>query len=176
MKKIIVFVVTAIFAVAVQAASVDWGSGTIKLEDGTKAGKGAVNGYLYLVTQAEYNALDFSDGKAVYDAYKAKSATATGSSNKSGVITMTTTANVGDTQYAVIIYETSDASQFIISKGYDSVNDLGVQNNLGSQNIITAPGATSWASTSGGGDVPEPTSGILLLVGGAMLALRRKQK
>jgi len=28
----------------------------------------------------------------------------------------------------------------------------------------------------GGGDVPEPTSGLLLLVGGAMLALRRKQK
>ena len=28
----------------------------------------------------------------------------------------------------------------------------------------------------GGSDVPEPTSGILLLVGGAMLALRRKQK
>ena len=28
----------------------------------------------------------------------------------------------------------------------------------------------------GGGDIPEPTSGLLLLVGGAMLALRRKQK
>ena len=28
----------------------------------------------------------------------------------------------------------------------------------------------------GGSDVPEPTSGILLLVGGAMLALRRKRK
>ena len=28
----------------------------------------------------------------------------------------------------------------------------------------------------GGSDVPEPTSGLLLLVGGAMLALRRKQK
>ena len=31
-------------------------------------------------------------------------------------------------------------------------------------------------SAGGGGDVPEPTSGLLLLVGGAMLALRRKQK
>ena len=27
----------------------------------------------------------------------------------------------------------------------------------------------------GGGDIPEPTSGLLLLVGGAMLALRRKR-
>lgn len=34
--------------------------------------------------------------------------------------------------------------------------------------------ATSWAG--GAGNVPEPTSGLLLLVGGAALALRRKQK
>ena len=30
--------------------------------------------------------------------------------------------------------------------------------------------------TPGPGGIPEPTSGLLLLVGGAMLALRRKQK
>lgn len=30
--------------------------------------------------------------------------------------------------------------------------------------------------TMKGGDVPEPTSGLLLLIGGAMMALRRKQK
>ena len=36
----------------------------------------------------------------------------------------------------------------------------------------------AWTSTSGGGgsDVPEPTSALLLVIGGAMLALRRKQK
>ena len=38
-------------------------------------------------------------------------------------------------------------------------------------------GGTSWATyTPSGSDVPEPTSGLLLLVGGAMLALRRKQR
>ena len=174
MKKVMMFVAALICAVATQAASINWNSGTIQIE-GATVGKGAVNGYLYLVTEGEYNALDFSDGKAAYDTYKAKTATATAASTKTGTIKLTSTANIGDTQYAVIIYETSDASQFIISKGYDSVNDLGVQNNLGSQNIVTAPGATSWTPTSGG-DVPEPTSGLLLLVGGAMLALRRKQK
>ena len=34
--------------------------------------------------------------------------------------------------------------------------------------------SAGWTKT-GGGDVPEPTSGLLLLVGGAMLALRRKR-
>ena len=42
---------------------------------------------------------------------------------------------------------------------------------------ITASSLTSFSGGSGGGgDIPEPTSGLLLLVGGAMLALRRKQK
>ena len=35
-------------------------------------------------------------------------------------------------------------------------------------------GSTGWAKS--GGDIPEPTSGLLLLVGAGMLALRRKQK
>ena len=38
---------------------------------------------------------------------------------------------------------------------------------------------TAWSTgggSGGSGGVPEPTSGLLLLVGGAMLALRRKQK
>ncbi len=35
-----------------------------------------------------------------------------------------------------------------------------------------------WVAVGGGttGDVPEPTSGLLLIVGGALLALRRRQK
>jgi len=36
-------------------------------------------------------------------------------------------------------------------------------------------GSAGWAK-AGGGDIPEPTSGLLLLVGAGMLALRRKQK
>ena len=35
-------------------------------------------------------------------------------------------------------------------------------------------GSTGWAKS--GGDIPEPTSGLLLLVGAGMLALRRKRK
>ena len=42
--------------------------------------------------------------------------------------------------------------------------------------IATAGTKGTMSAAGGGGDVPEPTSGLLLLVGGAMLALRRKQK
>jgi len=43
----------------------------------------------------------------------------------------------------------------------------------------SAFGSASWTALGGGGGtdpLPEPTSGLLLLVGGAVLALRRKQK
>lgn len=46
---------------------------------------------------------------------------------------------------------------------------------IGFGNMATATqNPDNWKG--GGGDAPEPTSGLLLLIGGAMLALRRKQK
>jgi hypothetical protein len=42
--------------------------------------------------------------------------------------------------------------------------------------VSTAITASSMTAFSGGGAIPEPTSGLLLLVGAGMLALRRKQK
>ena len=41
---------------------------------------------------------------------------------------------------------------------------------------FTQSGTITAGSGGGGGDIPEPTSGLLILVGRAMLALRRKQK
>ena len=41
---------------------------------------------------------------------------------------------------------------------------------------LATSAASSWATPAGSSPIPEPTSGLLLVVGGAMLALRRKQK
>ena len=54
---------------------------------------------------------------------------------------------------------TVDAQSTLLPDGYLDTTDLA---------------SAGWTKT-GGGDVPEPTSGLLLLVGGAMLALRRKR-
>ena len=179
MKKIMMFVAAAICAVATQAAQVDWGSGTMTLPGSTtKAGKDAVTGYLYLVSQSEYNALDFSNPDSVYNTYKAKTATATGNSNKSGIVTLSSEASIGETQYAVIIYEQngSDPMQYVLSKGYDSVNSLGGQDKIASQNRFSTD-STGWTvkgSDTPGGGTPEPTSGLLLMIGAGVLALRRR--
>ena len=42
--------------------------------------------------------------------------------------------------------------------------------------VVEKDFAATSASYGGGGDIPEPTSGLLLLVGAGLLALRRKQK
>ena len=179
MKKIMMFAVAAICAVAAQAASIEWGSGTMYLPGGTtKAGKGDVAGYVYILTASDYNSLDLSNSKSVYDTYKAKTAAQTGSSSKTGIVNMTTTGyNVGDTVYALLIYETAGTDgQYILAKGYDTINDVGTQSNLASGGLAAT--GTSWAPKSGGdtpgGGTPEPTSGLLLMIGAGVLALRRR--
>ena len=184
MKKLMMLAGAMIASLTVSAAQVTWSSGTITLQGGTQAGKGDVTAYLFELTKAEYDALS---ADKVYDTYKGSltSADATKSSTAKGVANLsgkTTTYGQGDTAYAAILYVSSDSSYAIgnlASYTFDSSMDGGVSDlasKLGGDNGAGTP--ISWSSTTGGGSggVPEPTSGLLLLVGGAMLALRRKQK
>ena len=76
-----------------------------------------------------------------------------------------------------------DGDKFVVSQaqnftaytpGVDEASSL----SFGSADFSAANTLSGgWASTSGGSEgTPEPTSGLLLLVGAGMLALRRKQK
>ena len=71
----------------------------------------------------------------------------------------------------------SDDSKFYLTETKSFTTYAGADDSVkvswGSQYSNTTV-AGGWASATGG--VPEPTSGLLLLIGGAMLALRRKQK
>ena len=183
MKKLMMFLGVAVTAMSVSAATVTWGSGTITTQGGSQAGSGDVTAYLFELTESQYSQLT---ADKVYDTYKnsLSSADATKASSKKGVANLAgvTDYSVGDTAYAAILYVSSDgnyaignlASYTFASAQDGAVSDL--SSKLGGDN--GAGTALSWTSTSGGGggDVPEPTSGLLLLVGGAMLALRRKQK
>ena len=68
---------------------------------------------------------------------------------------------VGDGKYYYLYSGTSETGYYL--SGTDRV-DYGKM-------IYNNP-VTAWSEAKGG-DIPEPTSGLLLLVGGAMLALRR---
>ena len=81
----------------------------------------------------------------------------------------------GDTAYAVVLYtQTVDEKEYYIGNYgtwyfENAVNKS--QGNMGKMLNGTSTTALSWATAS----VPEPTSGLLMLLGMAGLALRRRR-
>ena len=198
MKKLMIAFAATVVAVAAQAASVSWAAGTLYTpasSDGgwstTKAGA-SVSGSLYLLAVGDadtagsfawFNAQYAANGdmSAVYDYFttgagKETAASKTGTSaSRTSALTMTTDGEVGSTYYAAVIYTTSDANGDYYIANIGSVtleSDAGVS--LG--NLATAYlSGTSTASIGGWTAVPEPTSGLLMLLGMAGLALKRKR-
>ena len=185
MKKLVIMCIAAAAACVAQAAAIQWGSGTVYLSDGTtKAGKDQVTAILWESTSSTA----FS-GKTAADLYAAKdnpssitgyaksqNTTALGAVNmKSG-----TSYASGTDVYSAILYVNNEEGGYIASFGHATagttqvnIADMSIYNG-GSLNG-TPNGAVIDRSTWGN-SVPEPTSGLLLLVGAGMLALRRKQK
>ena len=187
MKKLLVFAACAMLAAVTQAASVGWSLAgannyandayqffvigqkgvssiatiTALLDAGTDTssyafGSGAIasNGSANVLAASSGKSLDAGTYTGFFVVFDSASP-ASGSANYaviSGASTLTKT-----------IAATTASMQFVAG------NQSSVLNN-----------ADNWKSFGtgggGGGDIPEPTSGLLLLVGGAMLALRRKQK
>ena len=185
MKKLIAVLATIIVAAATQAASVKWTCTNVYKDSENKN-----SGVAYLVLEsdvADFNSLA-GDKAAINTALgKAKySFTPT----TAGTYSLTkTNAELGlsdGVAYGnayLVIFDTAtvtDSSNFYVtpSKGlttYGGDNTTSVA--FGSQ-ATNSKLSDNWKGVSGGSqpDVPEPTSALLLLMGGAMLALRRKQK
>lgn len=77
--------------------------------------------------------------------------------------------------YAIIFDSTDKNLTGVTKYMVTDVVDITFANAADSKTLGVTPTGT-WARTpSGDGDVPEPTSGLLLLVGGAVMALRRRR-
>lgn len=190
MKKLVTtFAIVCATALA-QAASVSWASGKLYTAADANGGfsttgiKAAATAYLFTLTSAQYDTFlaDYTANgnmKSVYDAYKNSlgSATATGTTKSlTSASALTTEANVGDAVYGAIIYTYHDAT---LDKDFYIANiatgTVGAESGITLANLGTYfLGGTSTDSTGGWQAVPEPTSGLLLLLGMAGLALKRK--
>lgn len=182
MKKLMIMLAVVAMAVVANAAAVQWYSGTIYRAgdaagaDGAKAGLNTVTAYLYALTAAEYTAAQSMDTATLYTTYSAKTATVTKNSVGNGTANISqTVADASGMHYGLVLYvDTTNANlpdgKDAFVKAALATADVGGSVNVTVSNMITTSAVSStWTA------VPEPTSGLLMLVGLAGLALRRKR-
>ena len=195
MKKVMFILATIAMAVGVQAADIDWKMGTaIKAPnaDGSigtaNAASGTLSLYVWLVDASTYNA---ATAESIVSGYKGKtgdaSASVTGKGGSTGGTATTkdlTYSTTEDTTYYGIVltqYKSGDTEMWLANKATAVINTSGTKASVGnlSKNWGGGTGSAITQWSNGGGtqpDIPEPTSALLMVMGGAMLALRRKQK
>ena len=160
MKKIMMLVAVAFAACVMNAASVDWKvtAGNMYAKDGTTKYTGTFELYA--------TGADLTEDVLVYTF----SPVANGAVANKAFSTDTLTVGESYNSYYVL----TDGSYTFTSAataGLTALETGAATINFGNQASATQ-NAANWSSA----DVPEPTSGLLLLLGVAGLALRRKQK
>ena len=173
------------FAAVSQAASMQWGSeqaNGILLPDGENYADGQVTMYLYEITAQDFESFSGSAdaiSKAVFEKYGTVSENNMPDDWGTTKLYDSRTFGDKDTAYAAVVFSFTDEDGTEYFKGniasytFTSAADAEVINldvNLGGDgNAVGDSGAIAWQS------VPEPTSGLLLLLGVAGLALKRKR-
>ena len=187
MKKLIVCAALAMAAAVSQGATMKWASGGIGLPpDGSGSATAAkVATQLFVLDATAYGQLETAvAGKSaadvstyIYDNYKSASGAITAGTWNKGAVTQTDTASydAGDTAYAVLLYTSTgtDGKDYYIGNYGSWEFSSAVNKTVGNMGLkLNGSGAAmSWQTAS----VPEPTSGLLMLIGMAGLALRRKR-
>ena len=201
MKKLIICLAAVACVAAMQAGTVKWGSGEIFTAGTggafttTAVGNGDVTGYLWMIDAATFDSYkDTYDNSgyaamstALYEAYGNNTSTASKSAvSADGSVELSDGvkyASKTDVYAAVLYTMTQDGKDYYIANIGDftatsankTVYDMATTQ-LGGGTSGTDLPITGWTAISGGGgDIPEPTSGLLLVLGGAMLALRRRR-
>lgn len=192
MKKMFLAIALTCVAALTQAGSVTWG--TVAMFDasgsGSKVGSSA-KGYLYLLTAEEYSSLDVwaTYGDDVKNNAGSLAFNPDGKKSSTSKVKISTTADANTDYYGALVVTigTGADMMYYVEKAHVTTGDDGNGTaGFGEGTLSTAAAAASaWKSATapvtpsgpGGTDpIPEPTSGLLLMVGGALLALRRKQK
>ena len=180
MKKLMLAAAIVCAAAMSYGASVVWGAGTITRFDGTTANKN-VDGYLFAITADDYDTYSAMDAetlsKTIYADYSESlsSATVSGTATKKGALNLEGIDAVASTPvYAAVLYIDGVNSDYFLGNvatvNWSGVGTPGISD-LANYMFGTTTTPTAWTTAV----VPEPTSGLLMLLGMAGLALRRRR-
>ena len=186
MKKLIMALAVVAIAFGAQAASCTWKTGTLikaPNADGSfstsNAGTGSLNMYVWIVDADTYNSATLESIGAM------DTSTATASKSGAGVAGVTVTTTHADSEwsttentpiYALVLTTYTadgDVTAYIANKATGNINTAGTGSSV--LNLAKNIGGTGGAAISSWTAVPEPTSGLLMLVGLGALALRRRR-
>ncbi len=179
MKKVMLTALLVLCGTIAQAATVNWQLNVIQSSSDTAVAAGWVVQIYSADVVFSYDAAK-AGTIASWDSSSTVAAGATFRATGSGTQDNGTTAS-----YYAVVYDSSSidsAKNYIVSDAVSVTTAAGGATatvNFGAMNSTLAAANkflnSSWTATSTS-PIPEPTSGLLLLVGGALLALRRKQK
>jgi len=193
MKKLIIAAFAVVCAVAVNAATVTWGSGALYTAADANGGWSSTTAMsagalvtmnIYMVDATTYATVSAMTQENMYKWTAGKTADYT-AQNKNpstsaliGAVTVSDNTLAGSTTYySILTAEYTDATlgkDFYMAAAAEATTPASgvkaVSNIFGGASTATTGGVRDWQP------VPEPTSGLLLLLGMAGLALRRKQK
>lgn len=192
MKKMMIALGVVAAAISLNAATVKWNSGTITLANGnTGSSAGQVTAVVWeFTTSAMYDKVVAGDYDVVANGAELDAAAAnkiTGSSTRRGELNITGKTDVAADKgvWAVVLYTDTTATgadKYLVNAAYSgAVGNTGVtvyemSNQIGGKlGTITGDPITSGWTAAATMATPEPTSGLLLLLGVAGLALKRKR-
>lgn len=184
MKKLIVMLLVSAAAIVAQAASVNWIVSNVYTPTASILAPGSAGGGAKM-TMAEAANLVISvfwkngDNWDVITPVDGKTTLTAAGIKASGALWSQADAVANrDAEYnayfKVVLTYTDATGTYSLTKENPALSLKTIESKAA--NATFNMNNATWAYTpSGSGDIPEPTSGLLLLVGGATLALRRKR-